>query len=43
VYADAALPAPQLRPTLGNSPAPTPAYAPAYIGSQAVSSGRGLY
>jgi rare lipoprotein A len=43
VYADAAPPPPQLRPTLGHSSAPAPAYAPAYIGSQAVSSGRGLY
>jgi rare lipoprotein A len=42
VYADAA-PAPQLRPTLGSSPAPASAYAPAYLGTQAVSSGRGLY
>jgi rare lipoprotein A len=47
VYADAAPPrAPQLRSSLGNSPAsptPTSAYAPAYLGTQAVSSGRGLY
>jgi len=47
VYADAAPPrAPQLRSSLGNSPAspaPASAYAPAYLGTQAVSSGRGLY
>jgi peptidoglycan lytic transglycosylase len=47
VYADAAPSrGPQLRTSFGSSPgpsAPTSAYAPAYLGTQAVSSGRGLY